>query len=95
MIRNGKSVRELKVHLDLCNMTDTVSSSSLSLLVGADCYGLQDLLSAYPAVTEALQECVRMLFGESIYKPEVFPQYMRLTSVDFADGKPRRVTPTV
>jgi len=41
--------------------------------------------TAYPAITEGLQECQRLLTGTSIYKPEVFPQYCRLKSVRFDD----------
>ena len=52
LIRNGKSVSELK-----------------------------DLLTAYPAISEALQEAVRLLYGESAYKPAIFPDIIRLERV--------------
>jgi dihydrolipoamide dehydrogenase len=33
-----------------------------------------------PSITEGLQECLRMLIGKSIYKPEAFPQYIQFKS---------------
>lgn len=42
---------------------------------------LKDLLTAYPAISEALQEAVRLLYGESAYKPAIFPDIIRLERV--------------
>ena len=50
---------------------------------------LAELLHPHPAVTEGLQDCVRMLMGTSIHKPEVFRNDLRLSRVDYApDGAP-------
>jgi dihydrolipoamide dehydrogenase len=42
---------------------------------------LAELIHPHPAMTEGLQECVRMLMGISVYKPGVFPTDLRLSRV--------------
>ncbi|MCH9681714.1 MAG: NAD(P)/FAD-dependent oxidoreductase [Deltaproteobacteria bacterium] len=46
---------------------------------------LAELLHPHPAVTEGLQDCVRMLMGSSIYKPSVFKSELRLSSIGYDD----------
>ena len=46
---------------------------------------LAEVLHPHPAVTEGLQECVRMLLGTSIYKPHVFRNELRLSQIDYVD----------
>ena len=38
----------------------------------------------HPSMTEGIQECIRILLGKSIFKPEAFPQY-----VSFKSWKPQ------
>lgn len=48
---------------------------------------LAELLHPHPAITEGLQDCVRMLMGTSIYKPQVFQTALRLSRVSYdSDG---------
>lgn len=47
---------------------------------------LAELLHPHPAVTEGLQDCVRMLMGTSIYKPCVFQSELRLSRIGYAEG---------
>ena len=45
--------------------------------------GLQDIMKTihpHPSISEGIQECLRMLTDKSIYKPGVFPEYMRIRS---------------
>lgn len=49
---------------------------------------LAELLHPHPAVTEALQDCVRMLLGSSIYKPVVFKNQLRLSRVTYEQNGP-------
>jgi dihydrolipoamide dehydrogenase len=44
---------------------------------------LAELLHPHPAVTEGLQDCVRMLLGTSIYKPSVFSAELRLSRIAY------------
>ena len=37
-------------------------------------------------MTEGLQDCVRMLMGSSIYKPQVFQNELRLSRIGYGDG---------
>lgn len=46
---------------------------------------LAELLHPHPAVTEGLQDCVRMLMGTSIYKPCVFQSELRLSRIGYGD----------
>jgi dihydrolipoamide dehydrogenase len=32
----------------------------------------------HPSMTEGIQECIRLLLDKSIYKPDVFPEYMHV-----------------
>ncbi|MEM7156965.1 MAG: NAD(P)/FAD-dependent oxidoreductase [Myxococcota bacterium] len=47
---------------------------------------LAELLHPHPAVTEGLQDCVRMLMGTSIYKPSVFKSELRLSRIGYDDA---------
>ena len=46
---------------------------------------LAELLHPHPAVTEALQDCVRMLLGTSIMKPRVFRSELRTSRINYED----------
>jgi len=44
--------------------------------------GVRDVLKSvypHPSISEITQECLRLLIGRSIYKPEAFPKIMRLS----------------
>ncbi|MEM9461570.1 MAG: NAD(P)/FAD-dependent oxidoreductase [Myxococcota bacterium] len=47
---------------------------------------LAELLHPHPAVTEGLQDCVRMLMGSSIFKPCVFQSELRLSRIGYDDA---------
>jgi len=52
-------------------------------------HDLVDLMVAYPAMTEGLLECARMLVGQSVHKPLVFPQQTRIAKVTYdKEGRP-------
>ncbi|HWB76315.1 MAG TPA: NAD(P)/FAD-dependent oxidoreductase [Nannocystaceae bacterium] len=77
-------MRALGVHA-----STTIESVSLMIRTHASVRELAELLHPHPAVTEGLQDCVRMLMGTSIYKPSVFRSDLRLSRVGYADdGKP-------
>ncbi len=45
--------------------------------------GLNDIMKSihpHPSITEGIQECLRLLLGKSVYKSEVFPEYMHIRS---------------
>jgi dihydrolipoamide dehydrogenase len=45
--------------------------------------GLNDIMKSihpHPSITEGIQECLRLLLGKSVYKSEVFPEFMHIRS---------------
>lgn len=51
---------------------------SVAMLIDQD-KGLADVLKTihpHPTMSEAIQECLRLLSGDSIYKPEAFPELL-------------------
>lgn len=71
-------VRALGVHA-----STTIEAVSLMIHQRRPARELADLAHPHPAVTEGLQDCVRMLLGTSIYKPHVFASDLRLSHVTF------------
>ncbi|MBL8946244.1 MAG: NAD(P)/FAD-dependent oxidoreductase [Myxococcales bacterium] len=79
-------MRALGVHA-----STTLEAVSLMMQSGRSVRELAELLHPHPAVTEGLQDCVRMLMGTSIHKPSVFRNELRLSRVTYADdGAPRQ-----
>lgn len=76
-------VRALGVHA-----STTLEAISLMMRQKASARELAELLHPHPAVTEGLQDCVRMLLGTSIYKPHVFKSHLRLSRISYdSDGE--------
>jgi dihydrolipoamide dehydrogenase len=74
-------MRALGVH-----SSTMLEAVSLMIQHGRSARDLAELLHPHPAVTEGLQDCVRMLMGSSIYKPCVFQSELRLSRIGY--GKP-------
>ncbi|MFZ5573368.1 MAG: dihydrolipoyl dehydrogenase family protein [Thermodesulfobacteriota bacterium] len=56
--------------------------------------GIRDMLKTvypHPTISEGIQECLRLLLGESVYKPEAFPEYLKLWS--WHPGEPASASP--
>ena len=81
-------MRALGAHAS--TMIETVS---LMIQHGRSVRELAELLHPHPAVTEALQDCVRMLLGSSILKPDVFTSDLRLSRIGYEQGEPRSERP--
>lgn len=73
-------MRALGVHA-----STTIEAVSLMIRHGRSARELAELLHPHPAVTEGVQDCVRMLLGTSIYKPEVFKTELRLSRISYGD----------
>jgi dihydrolipoamide dehydrogenase len=77
-------MRSLGVHA-----STSLEAVSLMIQHSRSARELAELLHPHPAVTEGLQDCVRMLTGTSIYKPEVFRRELRLSRIGYSeDGEP-------
>src|SRR5690606_17569863 len=73
-------MRALGVHA-----STMLEAASFMMQYGRGARELAEVLHPHPAVTEGLQECVRMLLGTSIYKPHVFRSQLRLSQIDYAE----------
>jgi dihydrolipoamide dehydrogenase len=54
---------------------------SIAYLINAD-IRVQEVLQSihpHPSVTEGIQECLRMFYNQSIFKPQAFPNLIRVT----------------
>jgi dihydrolipoamide dehydrogenase len=60
-----------------------IEAASLLIQLKRPASELGDLLHPHPAITEALQECVRMIRGTSIFKPHVFKSDLRHSRITF------------
>jgi len=77
-------MRALGVHA-----STTIEAVALIMQQGRSVRDLAELLHPHPAITECVQDCVRMLLGTSIHKPHVFQSQLRLSRVSYApDGTP-------
>lgn len=61
----------------------TLEAVSLMIQYGRSARELAELIHPHPAITEGLQDCVRMLLGTSIYKPMVFQSQLRLSRIHY------------
>lgn len=61
----------------------TLEAVSLMIQHGRSARELAELYHPHPAITEGLQDCVRMLLGTSIYKPSVFQSELRLSRIHY------------
>lgn len=55
---------------------------SIALLMDQN-KGIKDVLKSmypHPTMSEGIQECLRLLLGKSIYKPQAFPEYLSIRS---------------
>ena len=71
-------MRALGVHA-----STTIEAIALAIAHGINVRDFGELVHPHPSITEAVQECIRMLQGSSIYKPLVFPENLRLSRVTF------------
>ncbi len=74
-------MRALGVHA-----STTIEAVSLMMHLDCSARDLAELFHPHPAVTEGVQDCVRMLTGTSILKPHVFTSDLRLSRVSHDGG---------
>jgi len=47
---------------------------------------LAELLHPHPSITEGLQDCIRMLLGSSVFKPQVFQGALRVSTIRYDES---------
>jgi hypothetical protein len=58
--------------------SSAIQAVSLMIKEGIPASKLADLVHPHPSIVEGVQECVRLLLGNSILKPECFPGLLRV-----------------
>jgi len=70
--------------------SSTIESVALMISLGKGIRELSSIMTPHPSIPEGLQECVRMLLGSPMMKPEVFTQHLHCYRVD-AEGRVERL----
>lgn len=65
--------------------SSAIQAAALLIYMNKGIEELSELIHPHPSIVEGAQECVRMLLGKSVIKPQVFPSDLRCVRV--RDGK--------
>ncbi|EAN82673.1 putative dihydrolipoamide dehydrogenase [Trypanosoma cruzi] len=74
IVTNDREMQVLGVRAIGPHASSVIELASLAIHNKETLYNLSELRTAYPTVTQGFQECVNMLLGTSLLKPNVFPQ---------------------
>jgi dihydrolipoamide dehydrogenase len=85
LVSDDEELRILGMRALGTHASTTLEAVSLMIQHGRSARELAELYHPHPAITEGLQDCVRMLLGTSIYKPSVFQSELRLSRIHYAD----------
>ncbi len=83
LVTNDDEMRILGMRALGPHASTSIEAVSLMIQRGRCVHDLAELLHPHPSLTEALQDCVRMLLNSSIMKPQVFSSKLRLSSVTY------------
>jgi dihydrolipoamide dehydrogenase len=61
--------------------SSAIQAAALLMHMGKGIEELSELIHPHPSIVEGAQECVRMLLGNSVIKPQVFPNDLRCVRV--------------
>lgn len=70
IVSNDELKTVLGVRAVGAHASSIIELASLAIHRKASAYELSEMATAYPSVAQAFQECLRMLIGRSIFKPE-------------------------
>ena len=76
-------MRILGIRVLGAHASTSIETVSLMIRQSRSVRDLAELLHPHPAITEGLQDCVRMLLGSSIMKPRVFRSRLRVSRVGY------------
>jgi dihydrolipoamide dehydrogenase len=88
LVSDDEAMRILGMRALGVHASTMIEAVSLMIRYDRSVRELAELLHPHPAITECLQDCVRMLLGTSIYKPEVFTSNLRLARVGYSMPPP-------
>ena len=84
LVTNDEEMKVLGMRALGVHASTTIEAVSLLMQQSRSIRDLAELIHPHPAITEGLQDCVRMLLGNSIYKPTAFPELLRIDTVDYS-----------
>ena len=87
LVTNDDKMTILGMRAMGAHASTSIEACSLMIHQNRSVHELAELLHPHPAVTEALQDCTRMLLGTSILKPHVFTSELRLSAVTYGAEK--------
>ncbi len=85
LVTDDDDMRILGMRALGAHASSTIETTSLMIRQSRSVRDLAELLHPHPAVTEGLQECVRLLLGSSVMKPHVFPSELRVSRIGYTD----------
>ena len=85
LVTDDDEMRILGMRALGAHASSTIETTSLMIRQNRSVRDLAELLHPHPAVTEGLQECVRLLLGTSLMKPHVFPSELRVSRIGYSD----------
>lgn len=85
LVRDDEAMTILGMRALGVHASTTLEAVSLMIQHQRSARELAELYHPHPAITEGLQDCVRMLLGSSIYKPCAFQSQLRLSRIHYAD----------
>ena len=83
LVSNDSEMKLLGMRALGPHASTSIEAVSLMINRGRSIHDLSELLHPHPSLTEALQDCVRMLMNKSVMKPHVFPSELRLSNITY------------
>ncbi|MBK9146625.1 MAG: NAD(P)/FAD-dependent oxidoreductase [Flavobacteriales bacterium] len=74
---DGPEMRILGMRAVGEHASSAIEAVSLMIKLGIPVHELANLIHPHPSITEGVQECARLLLGQSLFKPEVFGDKLR------------------
>ena len=86
LVSDDEEMKILGMRVMGCHASSTIMAVALMISMDIGIEHLAELIFPHPSIPEGIQECARMLMGNSIVKPEVFNLDVRCYRVD-TDGR--------
>jgi dihydrolipoamide dehydrogenase len=86
LVTDDDEMKILGMRVMGCHASSTIMAVALMISMDIGIEHLAELIFPHPSIPEGIQECARMLMGNSIVKPEVFNLDVRCYRVD-TDGR--------
>jgi dihydrolipoamide dehydrogenase len=77
LVTNDDSMQVLGMRAVGEHASSAIQAVALMMRLGIPIRELAELTHPHPSITEGVQECARMLLGQSIFKPSVFGDRMQ------------------